>query len=164
MLIYSDDHACWRLKMSSTTSIPSGCRRGRSPNGRPSNGTRDRPSRQAAQRASPPTSTALGSQVRSGSSWPLSGNCTEKQLPTDTPRPTASFGPCHRPPVPRRACVEPTQLASLVAAGIAANRACVLCRWLLVGALWARGKSLAFALLPLDRAGLFSNYTSNPPR
>ena len=57
--------------------------------------------------ASPPTSTALGSQVRSGSSWPLSGNCTEKQLPTDTPRPTASFGPCHRPRVPRRACVEP---------------------------------------------------------
>ena len=60
--------------------------------------------------ASPPTSTALGSQVRSGSLWPLSGNCTEKQLPTDTPRPTASFGPCHRPPVPRRACVEPRPL------------------------------------------------------
>ena len=60
--------------------------------------------------ASPPTSTALGSQVRSGSSWPLSGNCTEKQLPTDTPRPTASFGPCHRPRVPRRACVEPRPL------------------------------------------------------
>ena len=51
-----------------------------------------------------------GSQVRSGSSWPLSGNCTEKQLPTDTPRPTASFDPCHRPLVPRRACVEPRPL------------------------------------------------------
>ena len=60
--------------------------------------------------ASPPTSTALGSQVRSGSSWPLSGSCTEKQLPTDTPRPTASFDPCHRPLVPRRACVEPRPL------------------------------------------------------
>ena len=59
---------------------------------------------------SPPTSTALGSQVRSGSSWPLSGSCTEKQLPTDTPRPTASFDPCHRPLVPRRACVEPRPL------------------------------------------------------
>ena len=44
------------------------------------------------------------------SRWPLSGNCTEKQLPTDTPRPTASFGPCHRPRVPRRACVEPRPL------------------------------------------------------
>ena len=60
--------------------------------------------------ASPPTSTALGSLVRSGSLWPLSGNCTEKQLPTDTPRPTASFDPCHRPLVPRRACVEPRPL------------------------------------------------------
>ena len=34
-----------------------------------------------------------------------------------------------------------TDAIGVVAAGIAANRACVLYRWLLVGALWARARA-----------------------
>ena len=34
-----------------------------------------------------------------------------------------------------------TDAIGAVAAGIAANRACVLYRWLLVGALWARARA-----------------------
>ena len=74
-------------------------------------------------------SMALGPQVRSGSWWPPSESYIVKRPPVGTSRPTVSYGLCHRPPVPRRACVEPRPLPqvgprgdSLLACGVRQRR------------------------------------------